>query len=59
MTEAEIKNILEQQLQLLSERSKATENNYELCSLTSEMNAIANLLLLYCDEQSLDESEPF
>lgn len=46
----EIKKILEQQLQLLSERSKETENNYELCSLTSEMNAIANLLLLHFDD---------
>lgn len=46
MTEAEIKNILEQQLQLLSERSKETASICELCSLTNEMSTIANLLLL-------------
>ena len=41
-----VKKILEQQLQLLSERSKGTASICELCSLTNEMSTIANLLLL-------------
>lgn len=51
MNRNEIKKILEQQLQLLSEQSKKALNAEDICLLTSAMSEIANLLLLHSDEQ--------
>ena len=44
MTKAEIKETLEQQLQLLAERSKKTEDK-ELWSVSSVMNSIVLTLI--------------
>ena len=51
MTEAEIKKMLEQQLQLLSKQSQKDMSVGDLCALTREMAEIANLLLLYRTNQ--------
>lgn len=40
MTQQEIRETLEKQLQLLSERSKVCESNIELCKLTEAILSI-------------------
>lgn len=45
MTGREVRETLEKQLQLLSERSKACVTNRELAELTTEMLKIAEFLL--------------
>lgn len=47
MTKQQIKEMLEKQLQLLSERSKTCELESDLCALTVQMIQVSYFLLLF------------
>ena len=47
MQKTEIKNILEKQLELLSEKSQSTQDVEMLCSLSKEIAELAEKLLFF------------